>query len=95
MNKLLPVILGVIIMSGCVRETATIKGVEYVDSDPFENCVSCSYGVYKKENGEEFKLPTSDDKINQLVKGTKYNIEYETKSFDYPDNEVVNIFIAN
>jgi hypothetical protein len=83
-----------LLLSACgVTETDIIENVKLVDSDPFENCRSCSYGVFEKENGEQFKLPISDQKLKQMIEGTVYDIEYETKSFDYPENEVINILI--
>ncbi|MBG9694187.1 hypothetical protein ABD91_26005 [Lysinibacillus sphaericus] len=94
MKKLLTITSLTLLLSACnLTETAIIENVKLVDTDPFENCKSCSYGVFEKENGEQFKLPISDKKIKQMVKDTIYDIEYETKSFDYPDNEVINIFI--
>lgn len=81
----------ILLLSGCTLlvETKTIKHVQYIDSDPFPNCVSCSYGVFQKENGETFKLPVADSKLQQMVVGTHYDIEYETKSPRYPSNKVV------
>lgn len=96
MKKLSIIFIITILMSACnVTETEIIEGVKYVGSDPFDNCKSCSYGVFEKENGERFKLPVSNEKIEQLIENTTYDLEYEIKSFDYPENEVVNILISN
>lgn len=92
-RKLLILSLTLLLSACSLQETAIIENVKLVDTDPFENCRSCSYGVFEKENGEQIKLPISDEKIKLIVKDTLYDIEYETKSFDYPDNEVVNILI--
>lgn len=97
MKKRLLLIASATLLCGCgittKPSTATIENVKYIDSDPFENCRSCSYGVYENGNGEKFKLPTSDEYLKQMVKGTTYDIEYEVKSFDYPEYEVVNFTI--
>ncbi|MFY0516255.1 hypothetical protein ACOMCU_00295 [Lysinibacillus sp. UGB7] len=94
MKKLLAITSLTLLLSACnPTETAIIENVKLVDTDPFENCKTCSYGVFEKENGEQFKLPISDEKIKQMVENTLYDIEYENKSFDYPDYEVVNISI--
>lgn len=95
-RKAILVVIGVLLLSACsLTETATIENVKYIDADPFENCKSCSYGIFEKENGEQFKLPISDSKIKQMIEGTTYDIEYETKSFDYPESEVVNVLISS
>lgn len=102
MNKINITILLIIVSLLCVAcdtvevksNTKVIHNVKYIDSDPFENCRSCSYGVYVKENGEKFKLPTSNEYLKQMVKGSHYDIEYEVTSFDYPEHEVLNFTIS-
>lgn len=94
---LLIIIVTMIPLSACgisKPSTTTIENVKYVDADPFENCTSCSYGVYEKENGEQFKLPTSNEYLKQMVNGSTYDIEYEVTSFDYPEHEVVNFRVS-
>lgn len=99
MKKILLLIASATLLCACDGKeakpsTATIENVKYIGSDPFENCKSCSYGIYEKENGEEFKLPTSDEYLKQMVRDSTYDIEYELESFDYPNHEVINFTIS-
>lgn len=73
---------------------AVAEGYEFVDTDPFPNCRSCSYGLFEKE-GQVLKLAVNNETLDILTVGTSYDLTYEVESFDYPNHELVEFQLSS